>query len=153
MNPTSGVPRDWNWSDFDAAATDPVDSVRLSRNGWQALVAYLAGPARVTSVPEETRLVRVSSSGHHYSRAQTTFERSELESDLNAYLAEAGVPQPPLGVEWRLTLPEGVSEQEFWSRIEQSIRPLQRAQYRPGDLFEPLRTAIDSLFASRLDKE
>lgn len=120
----------WGWEDLQAGVRGG-DVVRLARNGWQALVAYLAGPDRVRAVGQDRRLVRWSASdGTGGIRPHSVSELDELETDLAEYLAHAGIEQPPPNVEWRLTLPQGLTEEVFWARINSHFDPA--AYTRPG---------------------
>jgi hypothetical protein len=69
----------------------------LPDNGYQLLLAWAAGPRRVVRTP-----VPIHPDQHI------------VDTFVNSYLVEAGVPPRPRGFAWYLDLPDGVEPSDVW---------------------------------------
>lgn len=88
--------------------------VVLSANTADALIAYIAGPKHVQRVPRVDHAVREQvDDGPWTRRPPSEQERAEVQETLEAFFGHLGLPAPPQGEEWRLHLPEGVTEEAF----------------------------------------
>ncbi|WP_424465142.1 SDR family NAD(P)-dependent oxidoreductase [Pseudoclavibacter helvolus] len=100
----------WSWNDFPTHSTRAGHRVHLDLNGWTALIAYLAGPEyvcqRTASYPTH------SSDGGRLATA-TDEVRAIIHETTAEYLAHAGVPEQPFGVDWEIRLPHGVDERRL----------------------------------------
>lgn len=113
----------WSWADFPPGDRDE-EAMRLPRTGWLALVAFLAGPRSVSFVKQPPAEVRWrSGSAAAGTRDLSREEVEEAESELAMDLELAGVDAPPPGIEWRLRLPAGVSEEEFGRLVNDQMAP------------------------------
>lgn len=120
---------DWDWDAFRRGEPTGGEAIALPRTGWGALIAFLAGPAAVHAVsqhPAEGRWSRAD--GQSGRRPVAAAELEEAEELLIADLSYAGVPPPPRGVEWRLMLPPGVSQEQFGERVNLTMDD---SGYRP----------------------
>lgn len=113
----AGLPS-WTWDDFTHDPPQTARLMRLEPNGWRALIAYLAGPSWVYQEPARYEPVVETTGGGH--RVGGPADASASEADITeihammvAYLADAGIPEPPRAVQWMLCLPEDVSEREL----------------------------------------
>lgn len=118
---------DWSWTDFpsasaSASAIGSCPTLRCELNGWSALAAFLAGPEHAFEVPIAPQEVREQRDGEsEVRRAPTDDERSIVRASVVEYLAVAGVPAPPEGIEWLLVLPSGSDPATFWSRLHHEM--------------------------------
>lgn len=147
------LPTDWTWADFPRDDVTTAGFVRLPRHGWYALVAFLAGPRAVHAVTEERKPVRWSSSdGSSGTRARTAEDLDELEEALAEYLSHAGVEPPPRDVEWRLDLPEGMTEEAFWGRAHAAVDPVEYGQPGAGPRAAArLRDELEAILSNSTD--
>lgn len=123
-----------SWESLPVTAPRTGAEVALAANGWQALVAALAGPEWVYQVREQPEPVSETIDGVGASRPRTAGEDAIVRDALMAYLAENGVPAPPSGVEWRLILPAGIDAPQLWARLHRAV-----ADLRPD---EPVRDRV-----------
>jgi Family of unknown function (DUF5956) len=95
----------------------------VAANGYEMLVAYLAGPANLAwssgRMRGMARVTTYTSDGRKVTHTEThTAEDIEtLEEDLSHYLMDAEVPPPPRGREWYLSLPRGIESTSHLYRI------------------------------------
>ncbi|MFI6099565.1 DUF5956 family protein [Lentzea sp. NPDC051213] len=73
----------------------------LPDNGYQLLVAWAAGPRRVVRTP-----------------APVHPDQDIIDTFVNSYLVDAGVPPRPRGFAWYLDLPPGVSPSDVWAAVD-----------------------------------
>lgn len=73
----------------------------LPDNGYQLLLAWVAGPRRVVRTP-----------------APMHPDQDIVDTFVNSYLVEAGVPPRPRGFAWYLDLPVGVAPPDVWSAVD-----------------------------------
>lgn len=112
----------WTWDDFPHDPPRIGAEVRLPANGWQALLAFLAGPGwvyTVASIDPETIPV-ADGTGNSSEEAWTDYDRRAVRDGLLDYLRTAGIPDPPEDVEWRLVLPEALTEDQLWAALNQA---------------------------------
>lgn len=140
----------WSWADLRAPrdrAWRPV--VRCELNGWSALAAFLAGPGHAFEVPARVGMVREWIDGvEQPPRPPTADELAGVHSDMANYLALAGVPAPPEGVEWEIVLPFGHDPQAFWSELYREMGDA--TDYRPETapaVAAAMRAALDRVLA------
>lgn len=94
------------------------DVVVLGPHLQHSLVAYLAGPRHVQRVPRQHGDVRVQiSDGPEFTRPADDEDRAEIQESLEAHMTYLGLPPPPAEDEWRLYLPEGVTEEDLWAAV------------------------------------
>lgn len=131
----AALPDDDLWPRFERGGPEDLDRPGvdvLDQNGWQALVAYAAGPERCRTIPPEAnRTVRVTT-GRRVGDAwvETVHEEPLSQADdddvygaMADFLANAGVPPPPRDVRWVLDLPDGMTQNEFWDEVYASVDP------------------------------
>lgn len=129
----------WSWDDFAKEPPQTVELMRLDPNEWHALIAYLAGPSWVYQEParydpvDETGRVRrgdASTAGAFSGDADVTGDHDEMAR----YLVDAGVPEPPRGVQWMLCLPDGVTEWELEHACRLAVQNIDPADRRRSAL-------------------
>ncbi len=101
---------DYTWADFEQAPhgySERPGALILEQNGWKALVAYAAGPERCRLIPlEQDRTVRVTTRRRvedawvetEHEEPYTQDDVDGVYADMADYLAEVGVPAPPVDV-------------------------------------------------------
>ncbi|WP_369813312.1 DUF5956 family protein [Yonghaparkia sp. Root332] len=140
---SDSLPR--SWEDLPREPPRRGDELRLERNGWQALLAYLSGPAWTYQVTASSEPVVVYSDTTGHSRPATVEEEQIRSEELRVFLEENSVPYPPEGIEWRLVLPAGTDGDSFWGRVNRSVVGLDPAQQRVREVVErELRTLLVS---------
>jgi hypothetical protein len=72
----------------------------LPDNGYQLLLAWVAGPRRVVRTP-----------------APMHPEQDIIDTFVNSYLTDVGVPPRPRGFAWYLDLPVGVAPSDVWGAV------------------------------------
>jgi hypothetical protein len=72
----------------------------LPDNGYQLLLAWVAGPRRVVRTP-----------------APMHPDQDFVDTFVNSYLVEAGAPPRPRGFAWYLDLPSGVAPADVWGAV------------------------------------
>ncbi|MCP2246768.1 DUF5956 family protein [Lentzea aerocolonigenes] len=72
----------------------------LPDNGYQLLLAWVAGPRRVVRTP-----------------APMHPDQDVVDTFVNSYLVEAGAPPRPRGFAWYLDLPAGVAPADVWGAV------------------------------------
>ncbi len=73
----------------------------LPDNGYQLLLAWAVGPRRVVRTP-----------------APVHPDQEIVDTFVNSYLVEAGVPPRPRGFAWYLDLPAGVAPSDVWRAVD-----------------------------------
>ncbi|GAB2815687.1 DUF5956 family protein [Lentzea nigeriaca] len=73
----------------------------LPDNGYQLLLAWVAGPRRVVRTP-----------------APIHPDQDVIDTFVNSYLVEAGVPPRPRGFAWYLDLPVGTTPSDVWHAVD-----------------------------------
>lgn len=73
----------------------------LPDNGYQLLLAWSAGPRRVVRTP-----------------APMHPDQDIIDTFVNSYLVDAGVPPRPRGFVWYLDLPIGVAPPDVWHAVD-----------------------------------
>lgn len=127
---------------FDAPFPDPVtaqghDWCQVGDSGWHMLLCWTAGPRRVRRTPDllTEQVVHHRSTGERTARvrSRSAAEQAGVESDVNDYLAEAGVPPRPRGFAWHLLIPRAGAYAELvalvgeWEDRLDAVRPEQNA--------------------------
>ena len=122
------------------------DLIELDDSGWGQLVGWAVGVSRMRRVVDRRRHMTTTSypaTGEIRQRPRSSLEQAEIEEDVNAYLAEAGVPPRPAGYVWYVLKPPTVaSKAEFWARINQA----QSVSVRPERLISVLPAIVDDLY-------
>ena len=72
----------------------------LPDNGYQLLLAWVAGPRRVVRTP-----------------APMHPDQDVVDTFVNSYLVEAGAPPRPRGFAWYLDLPAGIAPADVWRAV------------------------------------
>lgn len=91
----------------------------LTANVADAVIAYLAGPRFVTRVARTHGDVREKAGdGPWVTRPPSSEDRAEVQETLELFFSDLDLPAPPSHDEWRLHLPEGVSEKDFRATVE-----------------------------------
>jgi hypothetical protein len=101
----------------------------LPDNGYQLLLAWAAGPRRVVRTP-----------------APMHADQDVVDTFVNSYLVEAGVPPRPRGFAWYLDLPVGIAPADVWSAVD-----LNGGRGLPVDLHrvrEAMRRGVVTLYGS-----
>ena len=73
----------------------------LPDNGYQLLLAWVAGPRRVVRTP-----------------APLHPDQEIVDTFVNSYLVECGAPPRPRGFAWYLDLPAGVTPSDVWRAVD-----------------------------------
>ena len=73
----------------------------LPDNGYQLLLAWVAGPRRVVRTPVPMHP-----------------DQDIIDTFVNSYLVEAGAPPRPRGFAWYLDLPVGVAPADVWDAVD-----------------------------------
>lgn len=73
----------------------------LPDNGYQLLLAWVAGPRRVVRTPVPVHP-----------------DQDVIDTFVNSYLVEAGAPPRPRGFAWYLDLPVGVAPADVWGAVD-----------------------------------
>ncbi|KJK37720.1 hypothetical protein UK23_41555 [Lentzea aerocolonigenes] len=73
----------------------------LPDNGYQLLLAWVAGPRRVVRTP-----------------APIHADQDIVDTFVNSYLVDAGAPPRPRGFAWYVDLPDGVTPAEVWRAVD-----------------------------------
>ncbi|NKY99956.1 DUF5956 family protein [Nocardiopsis alborubida] len=90
--------------------------VEVPETGWHALVAWAVGPEHAVRCPEPRTPspvhVTCESGGRRVRRweERTRTDRAGVDSGIDDFLAEAGVPHQPCGYRWFAELPEGIRD-------------------------------------------
>lgn len=140
------------WDDF-AIVTNPQSTWLLSETGWSAMVAWLAGPEwvvrRTAGAPPPVVVVRpTGATSTRSARPRTTREQAEIDDDIDDFLTASGCPERPRGYEWHLRTIPGVSEQRFWSYLDQHLNESDASSSSsPRDFVEHLRPVLSRLLA------
>ncbi len=106
---------DWNLflivdaepEEISAAPPDRVVALQgrrllpLPDNGYQLLLAWVAGPRRVVRTP-----------------APVHPDQEIVDAFVNSYLVEAGAPPRPAGFSWYLDLPAEVEPADVWRLVD-----------------------------------
>jgi len=113
-----------SWDNYPIVQHADPAYVELAETGWEALTAWVAGPDHVIRIraPEPSGIVRWTWTTPDGStggiRTRTAAEQTEIEEDLNSYLADAGIPPRPAGFRWFIRLPDRFgSARNFWSAV------------------------------------
>ncbi len=114
------------WAVRDAPVA-PEGWILATENGWGALVVWSAGPRNVVRVPAPPRnrgtvvVTGFSDGAQTRERALLTdADLASIDDDIDAYLADAGLPPRPRGFDWYLR-PPGASAatgpDAFWAAV------------------------------------
>ncbi|PDP85192.1 hypothetical protein CQJ94_24280 [Glycomyces fuscus] len=88
----------------------------VPESGWHALVAWAVGPEHAVRCPEprEPPPVHVTceTGGRSFQRweERTRTDRATVDSGIDDFLTDAGVPHQPCGYRWFAELPEGIRD-------------------------------------------
>lgn len=142
------------WSAFPIGEEPAHPRVEFPETGWGMLVAWVAGPAHVVRSREVGPVppVRVTLPRANGARTITHLERTRtdqaaIDTGIDAYLREAGVPAQPVGYRWFLWS-AAVDEQEFWAVAERAR--LAAAADSPREARTALRAVLPALLDRRV---
>lgn len=98
--------------------------LELPDNGYQLLLAWLAGPERVCRIVDRTShtvTTTIRSQPGRHARVSTELRTDEdqalIDSMVNSRLHDAGAPPRPRGFTWYLKLPESLHPADVWAAI------------------------------------
>ncbi|GGJ36404.1 DUF5956 family protein [Paenarthrobacter histidinolovorans] len=129
----------------------PKDWIRATENGWGALVVWAAGPGNVTrvrSAPDDRygSIARLPGDGERSQQfLLTEADLSSIDDDIDAYLADAGIPPRPRGFNWFIRRPSGIDldDDTFWGAIwDATTKRLPHEGLRPSMMTGPAKEAM-----------
>lgn len=92
---------------------EPTDRwAELDETGWDALIAWAAGPQNLRRVPgsDAGRIVSVTRTRggvtEQFEEPFTQDDRRLVDDSVDEYLAEAGIPSRPRGYRWFIRVPD-----------------------------------------------
>ena len=152
-----------SWSDFPVlperserrAVSDPAARcLELPESGWGALVAWVAGPARVArgvagshDSPVVETVTTAAGTTHRSERARTPTDQAEIDDDADAYLKDAGVPARPRGFRWFLRFPPRCAdEDEFWTSLHSALDRDAPEARSPLEIRNAIEGIVEELF-------
>lgn len=98
--------------------------LELPDNGYQLLLAWLAGPERVCRTVDRTSHTVITTSRNQAGRQarvstqlRTDEDQDIIDSMVNSRLRDAGVPPRPRGFTWYLELPEPLHPADVWAAV------------------------------------
>lgn len=125
----------WTWDDFSrteksSTSNGSARALVLDRNGWLAMLAFLAGPSWVTREPAPGCGAQPAV-GDDVGLAPGGDDDDDtiVHAEMTSYLEAAGIPRPPWGTRRRLHLPEGLSAAAF-----ESARHEAASRVPPGEM-------------------
>jgi uncharacterized protein DUF5956 len=143
----------WESLEFSEA---PAGWIPATDNGWGALVVWAAGPGnfvRVPAAPRDRHTVVVThypdGTEHRSPSLLTDAELESIDDDIDAYLADAGLPPRPRGYDWFIRRPPntGSAEEEFWSAVwSATTAALPHDAMDPWKLKGPARDALTMMY-------
>lgn len=105
----------WEWIEV----TRPTDEwAELDETGWDALIAWSAGPHNLgrllNSDADRTVSVTCARGGviEQFEEAFTEDDRRTVDDSIDEYLADAGIPPRPRGYRWFIRVPSAYSSAE-----------------------------------------
>jgi hypothetical protein len=151
------------WDDVPPLATDPSASpnvggtdggyLELPESGWGALVGWSAGIARLARYPDRadlhtTTTTTVGPGGEeHESRPRSADEQAQVDTDIDDYLGDAGIPARPRGYRWFLRPPPGWGADRFWDALNSPLNRDHPPATRPRELAARLRDILAEVYA------
>lgn len=141
------------WEDVPPLVGDGKGWVEVTNNGWGALVVWAAGLEHTRRKPgnpyqgsvAETRTTAGLTTMRYSPVTQEDIRAAD--DDIDAYLADAGIPPRPRGQVWFLRLPSELhSEKELWVELNRSVSGLPAGANRPAQFFPTLSQALARLF-------
>ncbi|MDQ0619163.1 DUF5956 family protein [Arthrobacter globiformis] len=133
----------------------------LDENGWGALIGWAAGPENLRRGPLQddsagtVAVTRTDKDGNvvEWVEAFTAEDRQIVEEEANAYLAEAGAEQRPLGFRWFVRLPaQFLSWDEFSAAVTRSVYARAPQAVHPSEIAPVMKQAIQRLYAGQEEK-
>jgi hypothetical protein len=125
------------WESISVAG--PSDRwAELEETGWDALIAWAAGPQNLRRFPNSDvgRAVSMTCTRdgvtEQFEEAFTVDDRRTVDDAVDAYLADAGIPPRPRGYRWFIRVPAAYdSAQAFHYDLHQAINatPAQTAPH------------------------
>ncbi len=133
------------WADFPLLLGSPQGSgpdvavfvrgtrfIELPENGFFALIAWCAGPARVIRYrddrpPAPVRVTQATAGETEtWYEERTPSDQAIVQHEIDSYLADAGIPAQPPGYRWFVQAPMGVESSgvlfgAFDSRIAREV--------------------------------
>lgn len=169
LAPATGSRKEWAlsgyaWGDFPVSENpegvrilgrDRIATIggrrylELPDNGWELLLAWLVGPRHVARTPSTaTHLVRRvhrnqrGEALHSAHEPRTVADEKLVDSFVNGYLGEAGVPPRPRGFVWYLQLPDDMQPEELRTEIHRrtEIRGSAAPEHVRLDMVDALNT-------------
>lgn len=112
----------------DLSDSSPAASwVELPENGWGALIGWAAGEENCRRFPASdagrTVTVYTETAGRQQIEEEpfTAEDRHAIDTDIDAYLADAGLPRRPRGCRWMIRVPDGLTGGETLAAIDAAI--------------------------------
>lgn len=123
----------------------------LDESGWGALIAWLAGPARVVRASgeplSERSVIITTTSGNQSWTHVGSFSKEDavtVAGFIDGYLEEADAIEPrPFGDRWFLEIPEGHTPQSLRSLFDTVVA---HTDPHPAATVVPLRAALSQIF-------
>lgn len=144
------------WACPELAAA-PAGWILATENGWGALAVWAAGDGNFIRVPVADR----ARQGDVVHRRPDGIERTEvftlteadlasIDDDIDAYLADAGLPPRPRGYDWFIRRPARIAagKDTFWGVLwSAATAELPGDAVRPSTLKKPVRAALAHLYS------
>jgi hypothetical protein len=144
----------YTWDDFPLLQGNPEGThLELADNGYQLMLAWVAGPRRVVRTLDErehtteSRIYTGMDVRNPPSKPTRVVVEPRSDEDwaiideaANSYLADAGVPPRPRGFRWYLRLSEGVTEEDVWRAVA-----LPREHLSTVDVLEDKRAMAEGI--------
>lgn len=115
-----------DWSDVELlrASADLSCYIQLPEDGgWGVLIAWCAGHrARYRPIGRRTSSAIRYPGGERQEWPRKQSEQREMDEDVREYCAAAGIPPPPPSREWWVVRPNGLSDDEFFSALNDFVR-------------------------------
>ena len=134
----------------------PQDWILATENGWGALIAWAAGPGNVARIfaasGDRNGSIARRLPGGEEQRQQfllTEADLSSIDDDIEAYLADAGIPPRPRGFDWFIRRPSGVDldDDTFWGAVwDATTTRLPVDGLRPSTMAGPAKEAMASFY-------
>ena len=127
--------------------------VELEDTGFEALVAWCCGPEHTVRCVDarpagRTRITEVLS-GRTSVRYEerTRAEQAGIETDIDSYLVDAGLPGQPAGYRWFVELPGHMArEEEFYTALNDRLAIEVTGPQHPAALLPVLSRTCELLY-------
>ncbi|BCW77882.1 DUF5956 family protein [Pseudarthrobacter oxydans] len=128
------------------AIAEPSDRwAELDETGWDALIAWAAGPQNLRRYPNSDASRTVSTTRargdatDHFDEPFTETDRQIVDDSVDAYLADAGIPARPRGYRWFLRVPDAYeSAHTFHREVHAAINSVEPPSHPHPRNWRPL---------------